>query len=261
MIYASHNFETEWYQGQLRRYPFRAFHERSLFELEKRAVDRADHVIAVTPEDKEKMISRLGADGDKITVIPNGYDDTTITPVRREERIAVRRALGLPERGTIALFCGSAVPPNMDAAESITGVIARRAPKGVTFLIAGGVGEAMPSKMPDNCVVTGRVRRMTPFLRAADIGLNPVRLGSGSNIKVLQYIGSGLPVLSTPFGMRGFEDLAPFVTIKRIDLFHRHLTERSLAPEAVELVQHRYAWRRAALRLATLYDRLLEKGR
>lgn len=257
VIYGSHNYETDWFEGELRRYLFRNFHRRTLFELEREAAHRADHVIAVTEEDREKLAGNTGIDIGKITVIPNGYDDTVLAPVTEEERRQARRALNLPMEGRIALFTGSDVMPNVEAAESITGVIAPHASPGITFVIAGSVGRALSGSAPPNCIVTGRVPDMAPWLRAADVGLNPIRLGSGSNIKVLQYLGSGLPVVSTEFGMRGFEDLKKYVSIKRIDLFYRPIESIQPDPAAAEKVREKYAWSRASAKLASVYSQLL----
>ena len=39
--------------------------------------------------------------------------------------------------------------------------------------------------------------------READIGLNPVLTGGGSNIKVPEYFARGLAVVTTEYGLRG----------------------------------------------------------
>lgn len=258
VVYASHNYETEWYQGQLRRFPFSKTHLRSLHELERRAVARADLVIAVTDEDRDKMVAKLGGRVDKIRVIPNGFDDEVIRPADKRTKREARRALGLPDDRTIALFSGSNVVPNQDAVESIVHVMAPKASEEILFLVAGSIGEAFRGFQRDNVVFTGRMPDLRSCFEAADVGLNPIRLGSGSNIKVLQYLGAGLPVISTEFGMRGFEELAPFVATKRVDLFHRHIRrDLVLAPEAVDRVREAYSWRSGAAKLADAYDDLL----
>ena len=38
-----------------------------------------------------------------------------------------------------------------------------------------------------------------------DVALNPMFSGSGSNLKMLDYTASGVPVLTTPFGNRGLD--------------------------------------------------------
>jgi len=42
-------------------------------------------------------------------------------------------------------------------------------------------------------------------LSCAQVALNPVQSGSGSNLKMAEYAAAGLPIVSTPFGCRGLE--------------------------------------------------------
>ena len=74
--------------------------------------------------------------------------------------------------------------------------------------MGGTHGDAFPShEVPDNVVFTGQVieRVKRTLLAAADVALNPVLHGSGTNLKVIEYLASGVPVVSTAFGVRGLE--------------------------------------------------------
>ncbi len=51
--------------------------------------------------------------------------------------------------------------------------------------------------------MTGRVPEVVPYFAAADAGLNMVTRGSGSNVKLFEYLAAKLPVISTVFGARG----------------------------------------------------------
>jgi glycosyltransferase involved in cell wall biosynthesis len=59
--------------------------------------------------------------------------------------------------------------------------------------------------IPPNFSFIGEVDDHTKdvFLGVVDVALNPVITGSGTNIKMLDYFAAGVPVLSTPFGIRG----------------------------------------------------------
>jgi len=257
VVYGSHNFEIDWYEGEIRRYLFRRFHTNTLARIEREAVNRADRVIAVTEEDRRNFVERLGADPDRIAIVPNGFDSDRFVPPSPEEKEEARHALGLPSDRRIALFAGSAVLPNQDAVESILRAVVPKAPKDVLFVIAGSVGAGHAKGGPENVLFTGEVDDIAIWFRAADVGLNPIRLGSGSNIKVLQYLGAGLAVISTDFGMRGFDDIRERVTIARMDRFHYHVSRATADPGAAEVVRDRYSWRRASALLAAVYAELL----
>ena len=102
-----------------------------------------------------------------------------------------------------AVFIGSAHLPNVSAARYIAENIAPKCPD-ITFDIIGG---CLPEgKYTNNVIRHGRVSdadKVSIFSNAS-IALNPMLSGSGSNIKALDYFSYGLPILSTPFGMRGF---------------------------------------------------------
>ena len=71
----------------------------------------------------------------------------------------------------------------------------------------------------------------------SDIGLNPVLAGSGSNLKLCEYIAYGIPVITTVHGNRGFgfKDKAHLL-VAEISEFP-HMLRESLQPSAFSLWQ------------------------
>jgi hypothetical protein len=55
------------------------------------------------------------------------------------------------------------------------------------------------------------------------IGLNPVVTGGGTNLKLLNYLSRGMPVMTTPFGTRGHNDLDRAATVCQLTHFHERL--------------------------------------
>ena len=49
---------------------------------------------------------------------------------------------------------------------------------------------------------------MTPQLRAADLVMVPLRVGSGTRIKILEAFAHGVPVVSTTIGAEGLDVVA-----------------------------------------------------
>ena len=47
------------------------------------------------------------------------------------------------------------------------------------------------------------VPALAPHLAAASVAVNPAVTGSGVNIKLIDYLGAGVPVVSTPLAVRG----------------------------------------------------------
>src|SRR5262249_9540212 len=134
-------------------------------------------------------------------------------------REKLKERLGLAG-AKIALFMGSWHGPNLTAVERVF-ELAERLP-GVLFLVVGGAGLAFKNRqVPTNGLMTRALAddEKNILLGAADIALNPVIAGSGSNLKMLDYAAASLPILSTPFGARGF-DFRPGVHYMAAQLEH-----------------------------------------
>ncbi|TCO73753.1 glycosyltransferase family 4 protein [Chromatocurvus halotolerans] len=140
-------------------------------------------------------------------VVANGVAAHSYTAPETASREALRERLGLAPAQSLAVFVGSLHGPNVEAALALP-ALARACPDTVICLI-GSVCEAPElgdlAPLPGNLWRTGRVSHaeLRVWLAAADVGLNPVRSGSGTNLKLLEYAAAGLPILSTPFGGRG----------------------------------------------------------
>lgn len=138
-------------------------------------------------------------------VVPNGVD------VRRFEDVAskrgeTRRALGIGDGEKVFLFTASKWGPNHDAFEYLLDFARARErflrEERIHLLVVGSVTPT-PLRLP-GFTATGRVARTEPYFGAADAALNPVRSGTGTNLKTCEYLAARLPVVSTAFGARGF---------------------------------------------------------
>jgi glycosyltransferase involved in cell wall biosynthesis len=167
----------------------------------------------------------------------------------------------------VALFMGSWHGPNLTAVEFVFD-LANKLPE-VTFLVIGSAGLAFRDRqVPPNVLMTGTLEddEKGILLGAADIALNPVTAGSGSNLKMLDYAAASLPILSTAFGARGFEFAAGRHYLSaELATFPLELTAALATPSsgariasaAKELVASRYLWnviaRQFATQVANLY--------
>jgi glycosyltransferase involved in cell wall biosynthesis len=174
-------------------------------ELERDLCRRSAAIFACSEEDARAFVEEYGVDPDRVHVLPNGTDVTRLRPAGPEARRSARTALGLPVDGPVALFVGSDYAPNSEAAHWIGSELAPRLPD-VRFVIVGGcTKDWIPAETPGNVTVLGVVphEERDAALAAADLAINPMSRGSGTNIKMLDYFSAGLPVVSTPVGARG----------------------------------------------------------
>jgi glycosyltransferase involved in cell wall biosynthesis len=132
-------------------------------------------------------------------------------------RERVRAELGLTDQDWLLVFSGSRYGPNVEALDELR-FFCRAEAQFLTehrlyFLALGSMASA---PFRDGALIeTGPVPEVVPYFAAADAGLNPITRGSGSNIKLFEYLAARLPVISTIFGVRGTElrpeiDFLPF---------------------------------------------------
>jgi glycosyltransferase involved in cell wall biosynthesis len=140
--------------------------------------------------------------------VPNGValpDDPWLDPARRAR---LKAALGFDGR-PVALFVGSDHGPNHDAADIL--VATARTRPDWTFWVAGSICNYPPLRdapPPILCLGVIAEAELTALFRAADVGVNPMRRGSGTNLKMLDYAAHGTLVLSTEIGARGLDFIA-----------------------------------------------------
>lgn len=170
--------------------------------VERECAQSAPHVLCCSAEDASRMQALHGL-AQCPSVIANGVDASSYSPVAPEQKAALKERLGLQGQ-PVGLFVGSLHGPNIDALVAL-GTVAADCPQ-MLFVVLGSVCEApgLP-ELPANLLKVGRVddAQLRLWLGAADVGLNPMVSGSGTNLKMLEYAAAGLPVVSTPFGGRG----------------------------------------------------------
>ncbi|MBU7024198.1 MAG: glycosyltransferase family 4 protein, partial [Theionarchaea archaeon] len=134
----------------------------------------------------------------------------------------------------------------------------------VLFVVAGRVGDFFAGTR--HVIVTGYVEDITPFFRAADIAINPVMSGGGTNVKMLEYMAAGLPVVSTLTGVRGLQvEPGVHVMVQSLEEFPSTLgtilgdgaLRETLSTNGRTLVEERYDWKKISEKELDILQRLV----
>jgi glycosyltransferase involved in cell wall biosynthesis len=124
--------------------------------------------------------------------------------------------------------------------------------------------------IPPNFSFIGEVDDHTKdvFLGIVDVALNPVLTGSGTNIKMLDYFAAGVPVLSTPFGVRGLglehqkhcwiAELDEFTEAIRMLQQEDMVSKQARVDTARQYVEEKFDWRAIANNLLTYIHHIME---
>ena len=205
VAYDAHNVEYDLKAHVLPDTPEKKHYLELVRQVEQACCKDAFAVFHVSERDGHRLQELYSLEPDCMHEIPNGMDFVWAEKRRLTggKRFSLKKRLGL-EGMTVAVFIGSYHKPNIEAVQFMIG-LARKLPE-VVFLVAGSVCRDMTTdEVPLNVRLLGVLSEEEKLvvLNAGDIGLNPVNTGSGSNLKILEYIAYGLPVLSTPFGLLG----------------------------------------------------------
>lgn len=241
---------------------------RDVLEVEAAICKKVDSVFACSHEDRVRFHRLYDIPYGKIRVVPNGVFTSSVKPATDQERTNARQQFDLASDQTLAIFIGSNYGPNREAVNFILSSLAPRLSH-VTFIIVGGVGDDFAGKpnLPRNMIFTGQVpegqKRLA--LAAADLALNPMFSGSGTNIKMLEYMAAGLPIVTTPIGARGLRATLPqpFLTVQPVaiadaisNLGARPELRRTLQESARKEAISAYSWERISSDIGQLLSRL-----
>jgi polysaccharide biosynthesis protein PslH len=233
---------------------------RRLTRLERAVCQQVDHVIAVSEADAEalhELVPTLQPD-----VVPNGIYTAEYTCLDKQ----------LDLGPAALLFTGTMnYRPNVDAvlwfADEIMGVIREAVPEARLFIVGNKPHSRLDGvRQRDYIEVTGYVQDVTPFLHSATVYVAPLRMGSGTRLKLLQAMAAGCAIVSTSTGAEGLHvssgreillaDTAARFARATVALLRDPAQRVQLGQAAQELVRQQYDWSVIVPRLLAVYQRM-----
>jgi hypothetical protein len=187
------------------------------------------------------------------------------------------RSVGHPTVGeppTVLLQGSLNYGPNMDAVEWLIGEVAPKLWAEVPGAEIRLVGNPAPGVQrwdrPPAVTVVGRVPAMEPELARADIAVVPLRIASGTRLKILESFAHRVPVVSTTLGADGLDvrDGVHLLLADTPDDFaaacRRLLSDAALRKRMVdaaeELFLRHYEWAGARVRIQQLVREVAGSG-
>ena len=233
--------------------------------VEGAALTVADLVLVT--DDEDGLASRRRGAG-VIACVPNGVDLVRFRPAGEDERRQARAALGLGDDLCVGVFVGSGHGPNVRAVDVLLGQVAAYARAGVHLVVAGRCG--LGRRSVPGLTVLGEVPDVVPVLHAADVALCPLLDGGGTSIKTIEYLAAGLPVVSTPVGVRGLDlDAGTEVEVCAVEEMPSRTAElaadaprrASLASAGRAVAERRFSWDASADALSAALAAMVDSGR
>jgi glycosyltransferase involved in cell wall biosynthesis len=240
---------------------------KKLERYEQDICRRADHIAACSKADAEAISqlfepqSAIGHRPSAIAVIPNGVDTDYFVP-SREVCAKPLAEFGMvfagkmdfrPNIDAMLWFCNEMLPRIRAEIPLAHIVIVGQKPAPRIAALSGQQGVEVTSMVPDT----------RPYIADAAVYVVPLRMGSGTRLKVLEAMAMGKAIVSTSRGVEGI-DLQPnrqAVVADTDDAFARAVIalmrdaerRRALGQAARKLAEEKYDWRKIVPKFEDIY--------
>lgn len=234
-----------------------------LHTIELEAATSVDHIFACSEADREFFVQVTKEN--KVTLAANGVDCAFFSP----QPLA---------RGHNIVFAGGMhYPPNDDALrfyfQEVHPLVKKKVPDIKITLLGGEPARWLQALATDDTsiVTPGLVPDVRPYIRGARVCISPMRIGSGTSLKILEYMGSGKAIVSTTVGVRGIicehekevliADTAEAFAHSIINLMtDEHLALR-LGENARKKMETTYDWKIAGQAAMKTYEALIKRDK
>ncbi len=233
---------------------------RAMSRLERRYLDRADHVLTVSDADRDVFARFLAPS--KITVIPTGVDVEYFRVEPGNEQPYTLVFTGamdwMANEDAICYFADEILPRvHEQLPETVLWVVGRNPSFRVRSLAAKKNGVK----------VTGEVEDVRPYVRDASVYIVPLRVGGGTRLKIFEALAMGKAVVSTPIGAEGLPvrdgenillaDEKQDFAQKIVSLLRDPGTRNRLGQAGRRLVESEHSWRSVAERFDSMLLRVV----
>lgn len=234
-----------------------------LARFERWACSQSDAVICVSEPDRRQLMALAPALKRPIAIIPNSIDTTEYQPTAEDLSEGQRFDL---------IFSGKMdYRPNVDAtlwfAEKVWPALRRVKPE-LTWAIVGQKPHPRLDRLRGRpgITLTGQVERIQPYLAGAMVYIMPLRIGSGTRLKLIEAMAAGKAVVSTTLGAEGFpvqdgRDLllaeTPEDMIREIQRLLDDPQTRRRIEQAAQSFAADYDWRKVAPLFRQVYNSVL----
>lgn len=157
---------------------------------------------------------------------------------------------------------------NVDGArwfcKEIWPLVRQKEPDAEFFIVGKSPVPAVRRLQGNGVHVTGEVESVSDYLLDTSVVVAPLRIGSGTRIKILEAMAHGKPVVSTRLGCMGLDiedgrniciaDNAREFADLVVSLLGSSEERKRIGAEGRRVVEKKYTWRAVAESLADIYD-------
>jgi len=231
---------------------------KTMARYEKRWLRAADHVLTVSETDREYFSALIPKE--KITVIPTGADTDYFRPQSAEvvaNSLVFTGAMDwLPNEDGISYFVDEILP-----------LVQREIPDAKLVIVGRNPSARVQALAGSSVRVTGRVADVRPYIAEGAVYVVPLRIGSGTRLKIFEAMAMAKPVVSTTIGAEGLPvrdgehlllaDSAAEFAKRVVELLRNPAHGDALGLAARQLVEQSYSWGAVTKVFSAVLERLV----
>ena len=241
-------------------YKFAYWTQQLAFQHYERVLSPKFDAVTCTSEIDAAVFQEHCAE-DAIEIIPNGVDITHYQPDLSAEAPAHLIYIGsmdwYPNEDAVAFFADEVLPRIQEKVSD------------VAFSIVGGNPSDRVQKLGERegVVVTGRVPEIKPYFAETTVFVVPLRIGSGTRLKILEALAMGKAIVSTTVGAEGLDlkdgeeifiaDEPTAFADAVIKLLTDSELRRRVGENGRARVERDYDWRSIGTKLHEVYTKIL----
>lgn len=254
-VYGSENIEFQLYKKFASNKSFGFLLNSQVEKIKNEEIEmykKSDAVVTVTEEEKE-FASKYSK---KVFVVPNGIDTDAFEFEKNEKEVAKN-----------LLFVGNFTYfPNVEAIEDFYKNIFVRLPVDIELTVIGKSVMRLSFIKDSRIKAVEYIPNIKDAYQDADILVSPVKIGGGTNFKVLEAMAAGVPVVAYEDRSEavGGEDEQHMMVARDDEEFRSSILElisdlpkrQKIAKAARKFVEEKYSWKKIGKELASVWENL-----
>jgi len=239
--------------GLIRKW-FKSIDHSMKKRIERKAYRDFEKILTVTGKEAEELNSFIGTENKFIGTLPMAIDLERFNPAvykRKQDRVPFVGNFGSDFNADALRFMVKIIFP----------LVLKLRPQAILEVVGAGVPERIKNEASKEIIFRGRVGNIIPYLGECSLMVLPLRFAGGVRIRMLEAAAMGVPVVSTPAGVRGMNLVngREYIEAKGADDFAAAVV-RILEDEEVagELSKNVCEWAEKEISLKTYSERLQE---
>ena len=195
-------------------------------------------------------------------VVPNGVDTGFFHPSDQK-----------PEPFDLVFTGMMGYVPNYDGIhyflDEIFPIVLDKIPEARIFVVGMNPPKSIQERATDNVIVTGFVDDVRPYVHRSSVYVVPLRMGSGTRLKVLEALSMKKPVVTTSIGCEGIDVIDGQTALIRDDaqdfaeavvtLIKNQPLRQKLIDNGYQLIKEKYDWQVIGDHIERAYEQILNK--